>query len=148
MDKLKEQVNKGLEQLACEELNPQNIDTVGKLVDIKKDIAKIEHLEKEDNDMRYYDEDYGRRRRDSRGRYMGHHMPDVYWGRIEDGYEGYMDGVERYRRGNYNGKGQSIESLEKMLDGIVAFVDDIQNDPEQMEEKEVVNRYIRRLREM
>ena len=47
-----------------------------------------------------------------------------------------------------NGKGQSVESLEKMLDGIVAFVEDIQNDPEQMEEKEVVNHYIRKLREM
>lgn len=35
-----------------------------------------------------------------------------------------------------------------MLDGIVAFVEDIQNDPEQMEEKEVVNHYIRKLREM
>lgn len=145
MDKLKEQVEKELEQVG--ELNPQNIDTIGKLIDIKKDIAKIEHYEKEDKDMRY-DEDYGRRRRDSRGRYMGHHMPDVYWGRIEDGYEGYVDGVERYRRGNYNGKDQSIESLERMLDGIVAFVDEIQHDPDQMEEKEVVNRYIRRLREM
>ena len=105
--------------------------------------------------MRYYD-DYGRRRRDSRGRYMegrdieryGNRMPDMYWDRVMDGYDGYMEGREMDRRGNYNGKGQSVKSLEKMLDGIVAFVEDIQNDPEQMEEREVVNHYIRQLREL
>ena len=129
MDKLLEKVDKEINVLTEGDLNPQTIDTLGKLIDIKKDISKIGYYKdiKEENTMRYYD-DYGRRRRDSRGRYM--------------------EGREMDRRGNYNGKGQSIESLEKMLDGIVAFVEDIQNDPEQMEEKEVVNHYIRKLREM
>ena len=129
MDKLLEKVDKEINVLTEGDLNPQTIDTLGKLIDIKKDVSKIGYYKdiKEENAMRYYD-DYGRRRRDSRGRYM--------------------EGREMDRRGNYNGKGQSVESLEKMLDGIVAFVEDIQNDPEQMEEKEVVNHYIRKLREM
>lgn len=133
---------------------------------------------KEETAMRYGNygeynegyEGYGRRRRDSRGRYMegrynergttdgrdrmrgnyGHYMPypEVYMDRMMDGMEGYMEGREQYNRGNYGAKGQTVESLEKMLEGIVAFVEDIQQDPEQKEEKEVVNHYIRKLKEM
>lgn len=116
-----------------------------------------------------YNEGYGRRRRDSRGRYMeggynergvtdgrdrmrgnyGHYMPfPMYMDRMMDGMEGYMEGREEYDRGNYGAKGQSIDSLEKMLEGIVAFVEDIQQDPEQKEEKQVVNHYIKKLKEM
>jgi hypothetical protein len=114
-----------------------------------------------------YGESYGRRSRDSRGRYRGygergttdgrdrsrgnygHYMPfPMYMDRMMDGMEGYMEGRSSYNRGNYGAKGQSIESLEKMLEGIVAFVEDIQQDPEQKEEKEVVNHYIRKLQEM
>ena len=64
------------------------------------------------------------------------------------GMEGYMEGRDSYNRGIFGAKGQSIDSLEKMLEGIVAFVEDIQQDPEQKEEKEVVNHYIRKLREV
>lgn len=133
---------------------------------------------KEEKTMRYGNygeynegyEGYGRRRRDSRGRYMegrynergstdgrdrmrgsyGHYMPypEVYMDRMMDGMEGYMEGREQYNRGNYGAKGQTVESLEKMLEGIVAFVEDIQQDPEQKEEKEVVNHYIKKLKEM
>jgi hypothetical protein len=120
-----------------------------------------------------YGEGYGRRSRDSRGRYRGyseggysergttdgrdrsrgsygHYMPypEMYMERMMDGAEGYMEGREQYNRGNYGAKGQTVESLEKMLEGIVAFVEDIQQDPEQKEEKEVVNHYIRKLKEM
>ena len=147
-----------------------NIDVVYKLVDIHKDIENEEYwkAKKEAMEMRYngdyegYGEGYGRRRRDSRGRYMaggrdgsrgrsyGHHMPypEMYMDRMMEGMDGYMEGREQYNRGNYNGKDQSVESLEKMLEGIVAFVEEIQNDPEQHEEKEVVNHYIRKLKEM
>ena len=85
----------------------------------------------------------------SRGSY-GHYMPypDMYMDRMMDGMEGYMEGREEYNRGNYGAKGQTVESLEKMLEGIVAFVEDIQKDPEQQEETEVLNHYIRKLKEM
>lgn len=159
MDKIKELVEKEIKSIEEKGLDPQNIDTLDKLIGIHKDIIDEECIEREVKTMRYrdYDEDmYGARRRDSRGRYMGgrdggrygNRMPEEYWERMMDGYEGYMDGMERYRRGNYNGKDQSIESLEKMLDGILAFVEEIQHDPDQHEEKEVVNHYIHKLKEM
>lgn len=180
MEKLKEIVEKELKSIEEGTIDSENIDLIGKLVDIHKDISNEEYWEtkKEAMKMRYrgndeYGESYGRRRRDSRGRYMegesmgrsgrsgsrggnygnygnyGHYMPFYpYIDDMMDGMEGYMEGREEYGRGNYGAKGQSVDSLEKMLEGIVAFVEEIQNDPEQKEEKEVVNHYIRKLKEM
>ena len=174
MEKLKELVEAELKTMQESGIDSNNIDAIYKLVDIHKDIANEEYWEakKEAMEMRYrgdyegygegYEESYGRRRRDSRGRYMeggrggsrggnyGHYMPypDMYMNRMMEGMDGYMEGRESYRRGNYNGKDQSVESLEKMLEGIVAFVEEIQNDPEQHEEKEVVNHYIKKLKAM
>lgn len=176
MKELKEKIQEKIKAITEEGLDNIDIDLLGKMVDIHKDIDEEQYhcekikLKKEANDMRYgnYGEygEYGRRRRDSRGRYMeggyneggyprgrgnyGHYMPypEVYMDRMMDGMEGYMEGREQYNRGNYGAKGQTVESLEKMLEGIVAFVEDIQQDPEQKEEKEVVNHYVRKLKEM
>ena len=176
MKELKEKIQEKIKSITEEGLDNIDIDLLGKMVDIHKDIDEEQYhcekikLKKEANDMRYgnYGEygEYGRRRRDSRGRYMeggyneggysrgrgnyGHYMPypEMYMDRMMDGMEGYMEGREQYNRGNYGAKGQTVESLEKMLEGIVAFVEDIQQDPEQKEEKEVVNHYVRKLKEM
>lgn len=172
MKELKEKIQEKIKAITEEGLDNIDIDLLGKMVDIHKDIDEEQYhcekikLKKEANDMRYgnYNEygEYGRRRRDSRGRYMegnynrgdygryGHYMPypEMYMDRMMDGMEGYMEGREQYNRGNYGAKGQTVESLEKMLEGIVAFVEDIQQDPEQKEEKEVVNHYVRKLKEM
>lgn len=176
MKELKEKIQEKIKAITEEGLDNIDIDLLGKMVDIHKDIDEEQYhcekikLKKEANDMRYgnYGEygEYGRRRRDSRGRYMegnyneggysrgrgnyGHYMPypEMYMDRMMDGMEGYMEGREQYNRGNYGAKGQTVESLEKMLEGIVAFVEDIQQDPEQKEEKEVVSHYIKKLKEM
>ena len=191
MKELKEKIEEKIKTLTEEGLDSCDIDMLGKMVDIHKDIEQEEYhcekikLKKEANDMRYgnygeYSEGYGRRRRDSRGRYMeggyseggydepengayyergrygesvgryGHHcIPvEIHFDRMNEGMEGYMRGREMYNRGRYGAEGQSIQSLEKMLEGIVAFVEQIQQDPEQQEEKEVVKKYIKQLKEM
>ena len=171
MKELKEKIQEKIKAITEEGLDNIDIDLLGKMVDIHKDIDEEQYhcekikLKKEANDMRYgnYGEygEYGRRRRDSRGRYMegnyneggysrgrgnyGHYMPypEVYMDRMMDGMEGYMEGREQYNRGNYNGKDQSVESLEKMLEGTQAFLGDILKDPEQKETHEVIKHYIR-----
>ena len=99
MDKLKQQVEECIKSISENGLCRDEVDYLGKLVDIHKDIEnecywkdKIK-LKKEESEMRYneygrgdydrrggYREGYGRRRRDSRGRYMesgyGHYMPE------------------------------------------------------------------------
>lgn len=135
------------------ELNPQNIEVLGKLVDIKKDIYKIEGMEGQE-EMRYYDDNYGARRRDSRGRYMagrrrGGSYGDMYLNRMEDGYEDYMDGMERYRAsGNYGDKDKGMEALEYMLEGAVGFFEHLQETAETPEEMELVKKYARKIKEL
>ena len=178
MKELKEKIEEKIKSMTENGIDDCNIDMLGKMVDIHKDIEQEEYhcekikLKKEANDMRYgnydeYNEGYGRRRRDSRGRYMegdynerggrgrgrgnyGHYMPypEVYMDRMMDGMEGYMEGREQYNRGNYGAKGQTIESLEKMLEGTHAFVGDILQDPEQKEAHEVVRHYIKEFQEL
>ena len=166
MEKLKELVEKELQSMEESGIDSGNIDVIYKLVDIHKDIENEEYwkAKKEAIEMRYrgdyeeYDEGYGRRRRYSRGRYMaggrggsyGHHMPypEMYWERMMEGMDGYMEGREQYERGNYGGKDQSIESLEKMLDGTFAFVEDILQNPEQKEEHKIVRHYIGKFQEL
>ena len=181
MKELKEKIEEKIKSMTENGIDDCNIDVLGKMVDIHKDIEQEEYhcekikLKKEANDMRYgeydeYNEGYGRRRRDSRGRYMegrynerggtdgrdrmrgsyGHYIPypEVYMDRMMDGMEGYMEGREQYNRGNYGAKGQTIESLEKMLEGTHAFVGDILQDPEQKEAHEVVRHYIKEFQEL
>lgn len=183
MKELKKLVEEEIKKMTENGIDSEKIEELGELVDIHKDISNEEYWKNEEEKaMRYgnygeygegYGEGYGRRSRDSRGRYRGyseggysergttdgrdrsrgsygHYMPypEMYMERMMDGAEGYMEGREQYNRGNYGAKGQTVESLEKMLEGIVAFVEDIQQDPEQKEEKEVVNHYIRKLKEL
>jgi len=57
-------------------LNMQSLEVVGKIADIALDISKIS---KEDGSFsRFYDDGYGRRRRDSMGRYTeGYHAGEA-----------------------------------------------------------------------
>lgn len=163
MEKIKEIIENKITELEIKGvLDDTSISTLDKLLNMHKNLeneeywkSKKEAMNMRYRDYNYMDEGYGRRRRDSHGRYMGerddrygHHIPEDYWERVMDGYDGYMDGIEKYRRGNYNGKGQSIEGLERMLDGIYAFMEDVYNDPEQPEIKDVVKHYIKRFAEL
>ena len=171
MENLKKLIEEEITKITESGISIDKIEELGELVDIHKNISNEEYWKKEEEkNMRYgnygeYGEGYGRRSRDSRGRYSeggysrgrygergnyGHYMPypEMYMERMMDGMEGYMEGREQYSRGNYGAKGQTTESLEKMLEGIVAFVEEIQQDPEQQEEKEIVNHYIRKLKEV
>ena len=98
-EKLEKKTEESINRILDEGLNTNNLETLYKL-------SKINHIAKEDKemygnygrydrDMRYsgYDHDmYGARRRDSRGRYMGHEHLD----RMYDDYGRYMESRERY----------------------------------------------------
>ena len=172
MEKIKELVETEVKKIEEKGITSQNIDTLDKLISIHKDLENEDYwkTEKEGMSMRYRDYEgygegnYGRRRRDSRGRYMegrggrgsypeggnyGHHMPEMYWERMMDGYDGYMDGMDAYRRGgNYGAKDKGIESLEYMLDGLVGFLESIQDNMESPEEVEMIKKYARKIKEL
>lgn len=163
MDKIKKLVNEGIKTIEESGLDTENVNTLKTLIEINKDITDMEYL-KEANKMRYrndYNEDYGARRRDSRGRYMegrydnrggsryGHRMPEEYLERMMDGYEDYMQGMTEYHRGgNYGARDKGIEALEYMLDGFVCFFESLQENMDSPEEVELIKKYARKIKDM
>lgn len=162
-NKLTEQINKKITALTNEEVKQTNIDYLTKLVDVKKDIAKINHLEKEEGQMMYrgYDnygnyDNYGTygggRRRDSQGRYMesGHGS----YGRryrgddmMEDMAENYGRYMENRENGNYGGP-ETSKSFDYMLKSAKDFFKHLKDEAGSQEEIEKIRRTAREISEM
>ncbi len=171
-DEVIKQVEKSIKEITDSGLTPSNLDNLGKLVDIHKDIEHEKYMKiKEDDIMRYYGrgnygegyETYGRRSRDSRGRYTeggsygrrgvagsgrgryrGEEMIDEMYGAFQD----YHDGREEYNRsGNYGAKEDSTKGLEDMMMSITECVTMIFQEAEP-EEKEIIRKHIRKMGEL
>lgn len=160
-EKLIEQINEKISTIVEEGINVNNLEALGKLIDIHKDLANEEYwkVKKEVLNMRYrgyddYDEsDYGRRTRDSRGRYMGDRRSESYRGQrvldeMYNGYRNYNDGKEEYNRGNYGAKGETMKSLEYMLESVTDFIEMLQHDAGSQEEVDMIKKYTRRISEI
>lgn len=143
-ESIKSEIEKILGELSSEGINQSNIDYIGKLIDAHKDLSNEEYWDKKEENMRYgnyrrddYDDmSYGRRKRDSRGRYRGDDMIDE----MRDHYDRYNDS----RR--YGGRDTS-ESLEYMLESIVCFVEMLQEDASE-QDMNLIRKYTRKISEM
>ena len=149
--RLLEETEKLINNILEEGIQPSNLDYLDKLVDIHKDV-------KEEENMRYmnYGRDaygygrgsYGRRGRDSRGRYTGHEseaaMEDMY-----GNYMAYSEGREEYNRGgSYSAKEDSMKSLEYMLECMVDFVKMLKEEAGSQDEINLIDKYVRKVSEM
>lgn len=168
VEKINEQVEKEMSNLIQEGIHVDNINMLGKLVDIHKDLANEEYWEekKEAMQMRYREygnygnygredygrqnygrESYGRRQRDSRGRYKGDEGEEMM-NEMYHGYRRYSEGREQYGRGNYNAKEDTMKSLEYMLQSMVDFVEMLKEDAGSQEEMELIRQYTKQISEM
>ena len=159
---IKERITKETEQKITEVLDQGlhegNVDLLYTLVDIHKDIANENYWEEKEDAMRYrnYSEggsynrgsynEYGARgrSRDSRGRYRGHEMMDDMY----QAYGEYNEGKERYQRGSYGAKEDTMKSLEYMLESMVDFVEMLKQDANSQEEVELIRHYTKKISEM
>lgn len=130
-----------------------NLEYIDKLIDIQKDAYKIERM-KEEEEMygnyggRRYDDyrgehhmydTYGRRERDSRGRYKGHEHLD----RMYDHYGRYMEGRERYGANE-----DTKRSLEYMLHSMEDFARMLREDAQSQEEVDMIRQSAQRIANM
>lgn len=147
MNEIKEKVEKIISDMGERELEPNDIDMLGKLVDIHKDLSQEEYW-KEKLEMRYgnyrrdYDYDYmsyGRRRRDSRGRYMksGKMMDDMY-----DTYNRYDESR------SYGDRGETAKSLEYMMASAYDFICMLEDEASTDEEMDIIRKYARKISEL
>lgn len=147
MNNIKEKVEKIISDIGERDLEPNDIDMLGKLVDIHKDIANEQYW-KEKLEMRYgnyrrdYDYDdmsYGRRRRDSRGRYTksGKMMDDMY-----DTYNRYDESR------SYGDRGETAKSLEYMMASAYDFICMLEEEASTDEEMDIIRKYARKISEL
>lgn len=162
-EKIKEEAEKFLRTSLSNGIQPANVDSLFKAVDMYKDAVGIEKSEnkEEENDMRYRnyndggygDGNYGRRARDSRGRYMARGYDAKYRGEdmideMYQNYQGYTYGREQYGRGNYGAEEDTMKSLKFMMESVVEFVEMLKKEAGSQEEYEIINKYIKKLSDM
>jgi hypothetical protein len=154
---LKKATEEKIKQLLEEnqgDVNSNNLQALGDLLDMVKDIENIEYwcIKEEDNMYGEYGrrgrsnygeygrrgrDSYGRRERDSRGRYRGHdYIDDMY-----ENYGRYEEGRQEYNRGNYGAKEDTLKGLEYMLESLVDFAEMLKHDANSQEEMEMVQKY-------
>lgn len=151
MKELQHKVKKELENVGEKGLTSSNLDSTYKLVDIYKDILEIYEKEEKLGGSydRYWDESYDARSRDSRGRYTGdYHPSEDKWGRyltrMRDGMDDYNAGRMRYRDGGSNER--MVEGIEMTMGAIVNFIESLMDIAETQQEKEIVRKYMDRIR--
>ncbi len=140
MEKVKEQLIQQIECITSEGVQPTNVDYLGKLIDIHKDIANEEYWKvKEENVMRYRDgeySNYGRRGR----RYRG----EEYIDDMHDGYQEYSENASRY-----GGESRAtMQSLNYMLRSVHDFIKMLRKEASSQDEIDLIQEYSRKISEM
>ena len=160
---VKEETEKMMNEIIKDGLRSDNVDILYKVIDIHKDIENEEYWKEKEDNMRYmygrgssgrdmYDDSYGRRRRDSRGRYMeggrgGRYHGDDTMEEMYRNYQDYAEDKEQYNRG-YGAKEDTMKSLKYMLESVVCFFDMLKEDANSQEEIEMIKKYAREISEM
>lgn len=164
MHEIKEKIKEKIDEVVGQGIEMNNIDVLGKLVDIHKDISNEEYWDKQKGaiEMNYrgrygrdeYGEygEYGRRgvkgtgrgRYGRRGNYRGEEMLDSMY----SNYGEYSDSREEYERGNYGAKDETLKSLECMLDSIMNFVEYLKGEAGTEEEVALIREYTREIGKM
>ena len=161
-----EQVEKIIQTFTDEGINSGNVDYLYKLVDIHKDLANEKYwkTKEEDIEMRYR-ENYGRRSRDSRGRYMeggsygrnnygrdnygrGNYSGEEMIDEMYENYGNYSESRDSYNRGSYGSKEDTLESLKYMLQSVVEFMGMLKQEAGSKEEVDLIKRYAQTLSDM
>ena len=169
MHKLMEQIKKELKEIEEKGINASNLELIGKLADIYKDLGEIEKMDNGGQDM----QEYGRYREGGGG--YGAYREGGYnarggggggGGYREGGYnEGYgrrysrmrdhmdrmMDGVDQYEYGKeryMHGGDESrvIEGLEKIMYAVCMFVESAMDFAESPQEKELIRKHIQKIK--
>ena len=159
ISKVKEEVEKLIKAATENGLQASNVQLLYQLIDIHKDIENEKYWKNKEEAMRYMRDDYGTedyrggRSRDSQGRFMGDRRMTSYRGQrvldeMYNGYRNYNDGKEEYNRGNYGAKGETMKSLEYMLESVTDFIKMLQNDAGSQEEVDLIKHYTRKISEM
>lgn len=161
-EKLCEKVDEKIKTILEQGIQAGNVDMLSKMVDIKKDVAK---MKKEEKEMRYmmgsyneYDNYGGGRRRDSRGRYMeggsygrrgvpgtgrGRYRGEEMMDEMAYHYGNYSEGREQYGADQ-----ETMESFKYMLKSFKDYYKHLKQEASSQQEVQMLEDVAREISEM
>lgn len=135
LDKLCDNVESELSAIVDRGLNANNIDSAYKLVDIYKNIKKIDEIGG-------YSGAY--RKRDSMGRYT---RDDGHSYGHDGNYSRYMDSKREYREnGSSYAKEHVMKTLSDYMDGFTHEIEELIRDADSPEERQAIQRYLNKVK--
>ncbi len=165
MHKLMEQIKKELVEIEEKGINASNLELIGKLADIYKDLGEIEKMDKGGQEMleygRYREGGYGAYRDggyNARGGGGGGYREGGYndgygrrYSRMRDHMDRMMDGVDQYEYGKerymHGGDdGRVMEGLEKIMYAVCMFVESAMDFADSPQEKELIRKHIQKIK--
>lgn len=156
MDRIRSQIKEQMTQIAEEGINPDNVEYLGKIVDIEKDLVKKCLMEEEMYMGRYRDsyrdsyghDEYGNSygRREVEGRY-GRRGYDAKY-RAGNQLDEMGDYYKDYRDSSSYGAGQDTKkALKYMLEAGEDFIMHLKEEANSQEEIEMIRDTLRRMAE-
>lgn len=156
--KVKDKVEKVINRIVDDDLQEENVELLGELIDIHKDLANEEYwqIKEEAKYMRYMNDSYGRRMRDGRGRYMegnygrrgrGRYRGEDMMDEMHEHLGNYSESKEEYGRGNYGAAGETVEHLQNMGECAVELVEALMEEADTPEEKKMIKKYAKKIHE-
>lgn len=159
---LKSMVETIMQEFVSDGIDASNLDTLYKLVDIHKDLCNEEYWKDKRRfmKMRYNGygnyNDYGRQGVKGTGPYSryrgsynsygdyGHEMLDD----MKESYGAYRENSNAYSNGNYGAEQDTMQSLEYMLKSAEQFFKMLNDEAQSPEEKQLIQKSIRKIGEM
>ena len=132
------------------ELDSVDIDYLGKVVDIYKDLKEVENMNGYGNYGEYgnYGNQYGRYGEYGRRGVDSKYRAGKYMDGMRGSYEAYEDARNEYNAGNYGAKEDGLKELEYMLHALVKFAKTIKEEATSPEEQEIVRKHFMKISEM
>ena len=145
-EKVSKLTEETIERTIKDGLTTSNLDIVYKLVDIYKDIKEVENMNYGNYGRDEYGayDNYGARRRDSRGRYMARGYDAKYRGeehidRMGNEYGRYMESRERYGAGE-----ETDRSFHYMVKALEDFIKVLHEEAETPQQHQMLNETLQR----
>lgn len=157
MHELINQVNKELEQVQQQGINTNNLQMLGQLVDIQKDLYKIESMKNGSRRDNYSQggnggSNYSGYGRENYNRYSNNYGRNYSRGgdRLYEYYDQISDGIARYQEGRssygHNNEERLKDGLDRLMFGVSMLVETAMEFAETQQEREIIHHHLQKIK--
>lgn len=134
MDALLNRVKRELDVIADKGITSSNLETTYKLIDIYKDIREIECMEGTSSNI------------ETKRTHYTDERTERYLTRMNEGMSEYKEGCAKYRDGG--SEARMIDGIEITMGAVLNFVESLMDYAETSSEKDIVRKYVNKLKDI